>query len=481
MKSCAHLVRIALVILVLVTGVPAKGLGAESTPRAKAIIMFIGDGMGINQVRAAAVYSQQVLRKPLTMDSVVTRGTTTTYSADSEVTDSASAATALYSGHKTNNGVINILPDGSKVSTVGHAAKNAGLSVGVVTTTRLTHATPAALYSRSPRRDDENFIADQLSEFQPEVGMGGGLRHFIPRGREGSKRKDNKNIIEVMNGKGYGYVTNSADLKAFDPAVTRKLLGLFARSHMAYELDRRNVSERGNQPDLAAMTKAALSVLEMNPCGFFLMVEGGRIDHACHSHDIKASIYETLALDAAVGLALEYQKTHPDVLVLVTADHETGGLRLGSDSEYTLGMTALQPIRNSLEYIHMRILKQPGDLEAILKSGGFDLTDKEKALLSKYSPTILSNRVTQLNPSKEKIKGDVFSGIPYALSLIESDRSKIGWTGFVHTSQPVITYAVGPGEEEFSGSYDNTDIAKKMAKLLGLVLDPPESNSETKP
>jgi alkaline phosphatase len=406
---------------------------------------------------------------------------TTTYSADSEVTDSASASTALYSGYKANNGVIGILPDGRKVFTIGHAAKKAGLSVGVVTTTRLTHATPAALYSHSAHRDDENFIAEQVSQFEPDVAMGGGIGNFVPRSQEGSKRKDDKNLIEVMKGKGYKYVTTGSDLKTLEPAVTGKLLGLFATSHMAYELDRLNVPELANQPDLAAMTKAALSVLERNPRGFFVMVEGGRIDHACHSHDIKASIYDTLALDAAVKVVLEYQKTHPDVLVLVTADHETGGLGLGSGTEYSLDIAALQPIRNSLEYLHKKILKQPADLEAILESGGFNLTERDLVLLSKYPPETGPDSVSELSAHKGKIKEYIFSWIHYALGLIESDRTRIGWTAFVHTAQPVITYAVGPGEEEFSGYYDNADIAKKMAKLLGLVLDPPESNLKTKP
>ena len=481
MKTFNRIVWIALIIAVLVTGTPVSGSGAELAGHPKGIILFIGDGMGINQLRSAAIFSQRVRSAPLAIDSIATRGMTTTYSADSDITDSAAAATALYSGHKVNNGVINILPDGRQLFTIGQAAKKAGLSVGVVSTTRITHATPAALYSRSLQRDDEDFIARQLPEFEPDVAMGGGLRHFLPRGREGSKRKDDKDLVEVMRSKGYRYVTNISDLKALDPAVTPRLLGLFSLSHMAYELDRLNVPELGNQPDLAAMTTAALSILERNPRGFFVMVEAGRIDHACHSHDIAASIHDTLALDAAVRAALEYRKTHPEVLVLVTADHETGGLGLGSGTEYRLDIAAVQPIRNSLEYLHRAILKEPGALDATLKSGGFKVTDKERAFLGKYPAETNPDAVPELSAYKQKIRKYVFSWIHYALGTIESDRSRIGWTAFVHTAQPVITYAVGPGAEEFSGLYDNTDIARKMAKLLGLVLAPPESGSNRKP
>ncbi len=473
MKGWKDVVRITLILLVLVVGAPVAGLAAEALGRAKGIILFIGDGMGINQLRSAAIYSQNVLHKSLAIDSIPTRGTTTTYSADSEVTDSAAAATALYSGHKAKNGVINILPDRRTVFNIGHAAKKAGLAVGVVTTTRLTHATPAALYGRSPHRDRENFIADQLPEFEPEIAMGGGRRHFLPQSTKGSKRKDDKSLITVMRGMGYTYVKSGSDLEGVDPSGTRKLLGLFAMSHMAYELDRLNVPNLGDQPDLAAMTKTALSILDRNPRGFFVMIEGGRIDHACHAHDIKASIYDTIAFDAAVRVALDYQKKHPDVLVLVTADHETGGLALGRGTQYSLDIAALRPIRNSLEYLHKSILKRPGDVEEIVKAGGFDLAENERSLLSKYAPGTSLDAVAELADHKGKLKRYVFLWPHYALGKIESDRSGVGWTAYVHTAQPVITYAIGPGEEEFSGCYDNTDIAKKMAKLLGLVLDPP--------
>lgn len=481
LRTLNQIVRTILIIVVLVTGFQVAGSDADSLARAKGIVLFIGDGMGINQLRSAAIYSQKVLGKPLAIDSIATRGVTTTHSANSKVTDSAAAATALYSGHKADNGAINILPDGRKAFTIGHAAKKAGLSVGVVSTSRLTDATPAAVLGHSARRGDENLIARQIAEFEPDVALGGGLRHFIPQSQEGSKRRDDKNLVEAMKGKGYRYVTTGSELKAIDASVTGRLLGLFAASNMAYELDRLNVPELGMQPDLTAMTQAALSILERNTRGFFVMIEGGRIDHACHSHDIKASIDDTLALDAAVKLALEYQKTHPYILVLVTADHETGGLGLGSGPEYSLDMAAVQPIRNSLEYLSKRILKQPAGLEAIIKSGGFDLTDRERVLLSKCHPETGSDAVTEPCLCKRTSLGSDFSWIICALGLIETDRARISWASTGHTAQPVITYASGPGEEEFSGYYDNTDLAKKMARLLGLALDAPASVFNTTP
>ncbi len=477
MKACKAVAGIIVILALIITLCAGTGSYAEIVRQPKGIILLIGDGMGINQVRSAAIYSKEVLGKTLAMDSIVTRGVTTTCSADSEVTDSAAACTALYAGHKTKNGMLNILPDATRVFGIGHAAKKAGLSVGVLSTTRLTHATPAGVYSASDHRDKENLIADQLPEFGPDVAMAGGLRHFIAQDQKGSKRNDGRHLVEEMRKKGYAYVTNSAELSAVDPTCTDKLLGLFANSHMAYELDRGNVPELGKQPSLAVMTKTALSILGRNPKGFFVMIEGGRIDHACHSHDIKASIYDTMAFDDAVRVALEYQKIHPEILVLVTADHETGGLGLGTGTEYSLDIKALKPMTNSTEYLHHNLHRQPGKLDEILKAGGFDLTDKERALLTKYPPDTKTSSVTELSGYGKKIDNYMFSWVHYALGSIESDRAKIGWTAFVHTAQPVITLAAGPGAREFSGSYDNTDIAKKMAKLLGLTLEPPASEA----
>ncbi|MEW6347480.1 MAG: alkaline phosphatase [Thermodesulfobacteriota bacterium] len=480
MKTRTASIGIAVLIALMIGLGPNTGWCAETARQPRGIILLIGDGMGINQIRSAAVYAKEVLGKTLIVDSIVTRGITTTHSANSEVTDSAAAATAMYSGHKVVSEVINVLPDGRKVFGIGHAAKNAGLSVGVVSTTRLTHATPAALYGHASNRDQENLIADQLPAFSPEVAMGGGLRHFLPRDRQGSTRSDGRNLVDDMIAKGYRYVTNGAELASVDPAGTDKLLGLFADSHMAYELDRGNVPELGNQPSLADMTRFALATLGRNPNGFFVMIEGGRIDHACHSHDIKASIHDTIAFDDAVRVALEYQKAHSDVLVVVTADHETGGLGLGRGTEYALDMKALGPITNSTEYLSRRAKREPDKLDRIVQAGGFDLTDRERAFLSKHPAGTKASSVQELRGYGKRIDKYLFSWMHYALGAIASERAKVGWTAFVHTAQPVITFAAGPGEEEFAGSYDNTDMALRMAKLLRLALDPPAAESSRK-
>lgn len=471
--SRKNMLRVLVAVAVLVTAFASTFVHAETVDRPRGIVLFIGDGMGINQVRSAAIYSEKILSKPLAMDSFPTRGTTTTYSSNSEVTDSAAAATALYTGYKTKNGAINILPDGKKASTIGEAAKKAGLSVGVVSTARVTDATPAGVFGHTPDRREEDLIAEQLLEFGADVALGGGSRHFLPAGQKGSKRKDDKNVLESMKAAGYAYVTTAAELQSIDPATTPKLFGLFAPSVMAYEIDRQHDAKLAVQPDLAEMTRVALAILGRNPRGFFVMIEGGRIDHACHAHDLKASIYDTLAFDKAVNVGLEYQKAHPDVLVLVSADHETGGMGLGRGTEYALNIIAMEPIKSSLEQISKKMEKHPGDSETIIKDAGFALTEREQALLGKHAPDTKIEAVSELQGEKMALPKYTPTWVHYALGLIESERSKVGWTTFAHTAQPVITFAVGPGAGEFAGGYDNTDIAKKMTKLLGLTLDPP--------
>jgi alkaline phosphatase len=443
----------------------------NSVEKAKGVILLIGDGMGINQVKSAEIYSRAILGRDLSLSSIKTSGLTTTHAANSKVTDSAAAATALYSGHKTDTGKLNILPDGRKVFNVATAAKNAGMSVGVVSTTRVTDATPAAIYSNSPRRDCETYIAGQLPEFSPDVVLGGGWAYFTPTSSEGGKRLDGKDIIELMKSRGYGYITNVSDLKEVNPKTVDKLFGLFSSSNMAFAIDREHHDAFSNQPSLADMTKVALSIVGKNPKGFFIMIEGGRIDHACHLHDIKTIITETLDFDAAVGVALSYQKTHPDVLVIVTADHETGGLTPIEVTEFSIEPQSFVPIKKSLDFVANKIKKDPEHQDAILKAAGLDLTEDEAELLR--------NNQTKAVEEKPSGNGDTAkpkyakSATLEALSMITSARARVSWTTFGHTEQPVMTKAVGPGEKLFSGSYDNTDIAKKIAEILNLSLPGP--------
>ena len=435
----------------------------------KSVVLFIGDGMGANQVKATEIYARDVLKKDLAITSIRTSGITTTHSASSSVTDSAAAATAIYTGYKTNNGHLNVLPDGRRVDGIGVASVKSGLSVGIISTARLTDATPAAIYANSQRRDSHNEIAGQLPDFGADVVLGVGQSHFAPSSHKDSDRKDETDVIAIMRNKGYDFVKNLSQLNAVNPDNTKKLFGMFSPSNMPYAIDRENTPALSGAPNLADMTKVALSIMGKNPKGFLLVIEGGRIDHACHANDIKTMILETLEFDEAVGVALKYRETHPDVLVIVTGDHETGGLRQTGEGAWSIDSGAILPIKRSLGAIEDKIRKNPEQEDAILKASGLELTPEEAELLRSYKVRAEQEKPTD-KTAKEKASDKKSSGILNALSMITSQRAGVEWTTNGHTGLAVITRAVGPGAQLFSGDYDNTDIALKIAELLNLSI-----------
>ncbi len=441
----------------------------------KNVILFIGDGMGANQIKATEIYSKQVLNKDLAMGLIKITGNTTTHSASSPVTDSAAAATALYTGHKTINGRLNVLPDDSQVEGIGKIAKKAGLSVGMISTSRITDATPAAIYAVSSSRGEHNKIAEHLPKMMAEVVLGVGRRNFIPRGHVDSDRKDETDLIAIMKENGYEFVENAQSLASVDTKNVKRLFGLFAPSNMPYAIDRKNNQNLKDLPTLADMTNSALSILQNNPRGFLLMVEGGRIDHACHSHDIKTMIEETLEFDDAIHVALNFQKKHPDTLIIVTADHETGGLKQAGIGSFDIDSHALEPIKHSLTHIQSQIKKKPQEQKAILKSAGIHLNYEEAEFLGTY----LAKTVKEKPGAEISSKYDP-GHLVKALSQIVSKRAGIEWTTNGHTEASVITRAIGPGAELFSGDYDNTDIPANIARLLKFELPKPSEKVDKK-
>lgn len=291
---------------------------AAGTPRN--IILFIGDGMGLAQVTAARI-SLGHPNASLAMDSMRYAALVKTHSADVEgssgvITDSAAAATAMATGHKTKNGMLGVLPDGRSVRSILEAARSQGRSTGLVTTVTITHATPAGFAAKVASRGDEAEIAVQLLERRVDVLLGGGEAFFLPQSAAGSKRKDDRNLLDEARAAGYRVVRTREELAG---ATDGRILGLFHPSYL---------QGSAAEPSLAEMTQAALRVLSRNRKGFFLMVEGGQIDGACHANDAPAAVKQTLEFDAAVAVGLEFARKHGDTLVIVTADHETGGLSL---------------------------------------------------------------------------------------------------------------------------------------------------------
>ncbi len=266
--------------------------------------------MGTEQVKAGALYTGG----PLSFEGFPRTGTLNTASAESIITDSAAAATAMAAGMKVMNGVLSIrLPgDARDMQTVLEHYKAEGKSVGLVTTSTITHATPAAFAAHVDSRDKVHEIAAQmLTEPLPEVLMGGS-QYLLPG---------------MAARKGYLVVTNRDGLNGPDIAKGRYLAGLFGKGHMPYESN-----GTGGLPHLSEMVEAALDVLDNDPDGLFLMVEGGRIDHAGHENDIERLVAEVAEFSNSVSVALHWATRHPDTLIIVTADHETGGLFILEDN-----------------------------------------------------------------------------------------------------------------------------------------------------
>jgi alkaline phosphatase len=334
---------------------------APNTRQARNIILFVGDGMGVTTVTAARIHQGQKsgrdgVSNKLAFETLPYGALSRTYSHDSAVTDSAPSASAMTTGVKSRNGTINV---DSKVAagdclagrarpttTIAELAEIAGMSTGAVTTTRITHATPAAVYAHAADRDwegdadmkPEQFaagcidIARQLVEMRYgdglEVAMGGGRDRFLPidaadpesPGKKGT-RKDGRNLTQAWLDRYPGnsaYVWNRAGFDALDPKKTRHVLALFEPSNMQFELDR--AKDAAGDPSLAEMTLKAIEILKQNRKGFFLMVEGGRIDHAHHGGNAVRALEDTLAFDDAVKAALGAVNLR-DTLVVVTADH----------------------------------------------------------------------------------------------------------------------------------------------------------------
>lgn len=330
------------------------------TQQAKNVILFVGDGMGVSTVTAARILDGQ-LRGMLGEENILSFETlpytalSKTYNTNQQTPDSAGTMTAMMTGIKTKAGVISVnqyvmrancaSSKNNHIETLLEEAESAGRSTGIVTTARLTHATPAAAYAHSPERgweDDHDLtaeakrngckdIATQLVEFPLgngiEVAMGGGRRGFWPDDEadpeysdEKGQREDGRNLTEawLARNKDAAFVWNTAQFDSIDPKKTQHLLGLFDDSHMAYEADRKKGPD--GEPSLSEMTRKAIEILKNNPKGFFLMVESGRIDHAHHAGNAYRALTDTIEFANAVNVGLE-QTVPNDTLIVVTADH----------------------------------------------------------------------------------------------------------------------------------------------------------------
>ncbi len=432
----------------------------------KYVFMFIGDGLGAAQRQIAEYYMTDVEggEGKLLMNRFPVAGINTTHSLNTLVTDSAAAGTALATGHKTNNGMISMLPSGVRVESIAQYANRNGMKTGLVTTTRLTHATPAVFASSNVSRNNENEIAVDFIDSKIDFFAGGGYRNFIPQGEKGSKRKDDRDLAGEFEMEGYEvFIGEDAaeDFMNLKVEKNQKVFAALTSSHMPYEIDR--VNSRDHIPSLADMTKKGIEVLSKNRKGFFMMVEAGRIDHAAHANDAASVIHDTLALDRAVGEAYEFYKRYPEeTLIVVVGDHETGGLGLGYGKNYFLNLEAIKNVKVSVDDVLQR--KYDGNREAYFEfiaenMGLGDLSAEEKASIVKAMDT------EDRGDYDSALFGD-YTPTSVATAHVLARRANMMFTTYAHTGTQIPLSAVGRGAEKFSGFIDNTEIAETLIEMV---------------
>ena len=440
--------------------------------------------MGFSHRQLAELFLKEREKDPtrkLVMNSLDVTGVITTHSADSLITDLAAAGTALASGVKTNNGVIGKDPVGNNVTTLIDAAEAKGMATGIITTTRLTHATPAAFVAHNISRYNEAEIALDFLASDVEFLAGGGIRYFIPsnsnsrlkdvRGNDlYSKRKDKIDLVRKFEKKGYRTFIGMQGATEFTKAdITKleKVLALFDNSHLPYEIERRHKYK--TVPSLARILESGIEVLQQDPDGFFMVIEGGRIDHAAHANDPISVIYDTLALDEAVKEAHEFYLKHTDeTLILVLADHETGGLGLGRDTHgYRLNLSTLINTRVSVDDTLNGSHRYSGDRSAYLQ---FLTTEFGLIGLSQKERAKLLDSMADADKGMKIGYGGYMHPVALTAAGILSERVNISWTTTIHTGIVCPISATGVGVQRFSGWANNTQIAILLADIMGFRL-----------
>lgn len=423
----------------------------------KYVFLFIGDGMATPQRMVADEFSRKIGRGQLAINTLPFHATTRTSSASSLVTDSAAAATAIACGEKTKNGRIGMDTAGKrKLESVARIAQKSGRKVGIVTSVTINHATPAGFYGTRPSRSQYYELGLDLINSNFDYFGGGGV----------AKNNDKKsplykgNIYTLAAEAGYKVVKTQKELLALKPG-SGKVLARGSDGALPYAIDKvKDVAT------LAEFTAKGIELLD-NPKGFFMMVEGGAIDWCGHANEAAGNLYEVLAFDDAVRVALKFAEKHPqDTLIVVTGDHETGGMTMGfAGTGYALYMERLANQKCSL-----------GEFAKKLKAAKqanpqFAFEDAQKMLTAyfgfkfsgniKKDPMVLSSK--EIRTLKEAFEKD---RLHTAARIVMSGKAGIGWTSGSHTALPVLTTAKGVKGELFTGFIDNTDIAKKIKSVL---------------
>ena len=496
---------VALALVLFVTGACMAATNNDwSGAKAKYVFMFIGDGMGLQQIIAADVYRSSINAagstpelKKMEISSFPVQGMVTTYSANSFITDSAPAATTLASGYKTDNGVIGMDPSKTKkLTTVAQMARDKGMKVGVLTSVSLNHATPASFYASQPSRNDYYEIGEQLVDSGFDYFAGGGIHQYT------GKNKDRKDLYEVAKEKGYQVLRTREEILAAKPGT--KIIAvnpvLDGSNAMPYDMDR-----TPEQLSLAEFTRKGIELLD-NPNGFFMMVEGGKIDWACHANDAATAIGDIFAFNDAVKEALAFAEKHPDeTLIVVVGDHETGGMSIGfAGTQYETFFEKIAHQKESFQSFDQKIAAFRKGAEKMFEKmlpmieASFGLrtaTAEERAALAEkakggddaaritLSMTLSDLELGELRAAfensmlekKERAKDEAayllyggYEPLSVEITHILNQKAGIGWTSYSHTGAPVALFAKGLGSELYAGYYDNTDVAWKTMSVLGV-------------
>lgn len=422
---------------------PDDSAGPAPDRRPSNLVLMIADGMGPASVTLARS-ARQLQGLELTLDRVLL-GSVATRPSLGLVTDSAAAATALATGQRTLNGAISVDGDGQRLATLLEAAEVRGMATGLVSTTTLAHATPACFAAHDPSRASYDELAEQMLQAGCELLLAGGRRDFVPMAA-GGRRKDDLNLLQRATNQGYQVLASADELRA---SQGLPLLGLFSWGQMAYEADR----DPALEPSLTEMASVALERLSADGAPFLLVIEGGRIDHAAHDNDGVGHLHDTLAFDDALAAVLAFVESRHDTLLVVTADHETGGLGLGCDRDgvatYAYHPERLLAARASAELLADQLMLD-AEPRALLASSWSvdDLTDDELARL-------------QAGKQTERLE---------ALAQLMSQRAGLGWTTHGHTGVDVMLGAAGPGAASLAGHHDNDELGRRMALLMGFDL-----------
>jgi len=453
-----------IVMALFVAGLPSAAKKPKPVPPVKNVILLIGDGMGPYHVELTRLCLEV---SELAMEEMDETGPSymTTYCLDREdqtthkITDSAAAGSAIATGCKTYYGAVSVDFDGNPLETALERAEAQGKSTGLVTDVYIQDATPSVFVVHAERRGDSTLFSELMVSSDVEVLMGAGSGFFLPKGKdsEGGQRTDGRNLIEEWEENGYTYVDSANELENADIILGEgdRLLGLFGGLYnMAYDLDRQQDEDIG-VPTLVEMTEKAIEILSQDEDGFFLMVEGGSLDWVAHNRDVAGVVTETETFDEAVEVAWDFAVEDGETLVVVTADHECGGLQMTSDSvgdeppifvpiSEDLNVDFVMSITATTDYMWGEI-GRGADIEATVEYyTGYDLSDDERDLII-----------------------DAGVGGEMIISDLLSAKADVVW-GYTgtdegeHSFAAVPIYAYGPNAERFDDVTDNTEFGQEL-------------------